>query len=404
MPSRLTIRRCSLLSFVVMTTGGFLTTKQWRCMFPNSSTNCGVVGRAGRLGPPETKASSRSGAGPWRAAAPAPTTLGPAARRKFDPTARMRYLRGVLPLAGRYPATSQDIVRRPGDESRPPRPRIPRPRLGRSLRDLAPARRRSDRGHPRSPPITEGPGTRIGPYKLLAADRRGRHGRRLHGRAGAAVRRQVALKIIKPGMDTDQVVARFEAERQALALMDHPNIARVLDAGATDTGPALLRHGAGQGRPDHRVLRPRPSSRPRERLELFVPVCQAIQHAHQKGIIHRDIKPSNVLVTLHDGRPVPKVIDFGVAKAIEPAADRADAVHPVRRRSIGTLEYMSPEQAEMSGPGHRHAQRHLRAGRAALRAADRHDAAGAGASCARRRTPRCCGGSRRRSRRSRARG
>ena len=112
------------------------------------------------------------------------------------------------------------------------------------------------------------------------------------------VRRKVALKIIKPGMDTQQVIARFEAERQALALMDHPNIAKVLDAGTTDSGPALLRHGAGQGRPDHRVLRPGNSSRPRERLELFVPVCQAIQHAHQKGIIHRDIKPSNVLVTL----------------------------------------------------------------------------------------------------------
>ena len=146
------------------------------------------------------------------------------------------------------------------------------------------------------------------------------------------VRRKVALKIIKPGMDTDQVVARFEAERQALALMDHPNIARVLDAGTTETGRPYFVMELVHGVPiteycdDNQLT-------PRERLELFVPVCQAIQHAHQKGIIHRDIKPSNVLVTLYDGKPVPKVIDFGVAKAIEPAADRADAVHPVRRRS-----------------------------------------------------------------------
>ena len=116
-------------------------------------------------------------------------------------------------------------------------------------------------------------------------------------------------------MDTAQVIARFEAERQALALMDHPNIAKVLDAGATDSGRPVLRHGAGQGRPDHRVLRPAPAADPRERLELFVQVCQAVQHAHQKGIIHRDLKPSNVLVTLHDDQPVPKVIDFGIAKA-----------------------------------------------------------------------------------------
>ena len=146
------------------------------------------------------------------------------------------------------------------------------------------------------------------------------------------MRRKVALKIIKPGMDTRQVIARFEAERQALALMDHPNIAKVLDAGATDSGPALLRHGAGPRHPDHRVLRPASSSRSAERLELFVPVCQAVQHAHQKGIIHRDLKPSNVLVTLHDGAPVPKVIDFGVAKATGAAADRADALHRLRAR------------------------------------------------------------------------
>ena len=130
------------------------------------------------------------------------------------------------------------------------------------------------------------------------------------------VRRTVALKIIKPGMDSAQVIARFEAERQALALMDHPNIARVLDAGTTDSGRPYFVMELVKGVPitnycDDAQLTPR------ERLELFVPVCQAIQHAHQKGIIHRDIKPSNVLVTLYDGKPVPKVIDFGVAKAID---------------------------------------------------------------------------------------
>ena len=129
------------------------------------------------------------------------------------------------------------------------------------------------------------------------------------------VRRRVALKIIKLGMDTKSVIARFEAERQALALMDHPNIAKVLDAGATETGRPLLRDGAGPGDQDHRLLRPATISRPRERLDLFIQVCHAIQHAHQKGIIHRDIKPSNILVTVNDGVPVPKVIDFGIAKA-----------------------------------------------------------------------------------------
>ena len=175
-------------------------------------------------------------------------------------------------------------------------------------------------------------------------------------------------------MDTRQVVARFEAERQALALMDHPNIAKVLDARCHRLRPALLRDGAGQGHrrsptycDEHRLTL-------RERLELFVPVCQAIQHAHQKGIIHRDIKPSNVLVAPYDGRPVPKVIDFGVAKAIgQRLTERT--LFTGFGAVVGTPEYMSPEQAELNEHGHRHAQRHLRAGRAAVRAADRHDAA-----------------------------
>ena len=145
------------------------------------------------------------------------------------------------------------------------------------------------------------------------------------------VRRSVALKIIKPGMDTRQVIARFEAERQALALMDHPNIARVLDAGATDVGPTLLCDGTGQRRADHASTAMRTSCPPRDRLDLFVSVCQAVQHAHQKGIIHRDLKPTNVLVAAYDGKPVVKVIDFGVAKATGPAAYGADAVHGFRQ-------------------------------------------------------------------------
>jgi serine/threonine protein kinase len=143
------------------------------------------------------------------------------------------------------------------------------------------------------------------------------------------VRRRVALKVIKLGMDTKQVIARFEAERQALALMDHPNIAKVLDAGATETGRPyfvmeLVRGIKITDYCDQNNLSTRSG------WSLFIQVCQAIQHAHQKGIIHRDIKPSNILVTLHDGVPVPKVIDFGIAKATDQAADRQDPVHAVR--------------------------------------------------------------------------
>ena len=161
----------------------------------------------------------------------------------------------------------------------------------------------------------EEPGDRIGRYKLLQQIGEGGCGVVYMAEQEEPVRRRVALKVIKLGMDTKEVIARFEAERQALAMMDHPNIAKVLDAGATRDGPAVLRHGTGARHPDHRVLRPERISPPSERLELFIQVCQAIQHAHQKGIIHRDIKPSNILVTLHDGVPVPKVIDFGIAKA-----------------------------------------------------------------------------------------
>ena len=216
----------------------------------------------------------------------------------------------------------------------------------------------------------------IGPYKLLEQIGEGGMGVVYLAEQTQPVRRKVALKIIKPGMDTRQVIARFEAERQALALMDHPNIAKVLDAGATDTGRPYFVMELVKGVPITTYC-DTVHLTPRERLELFIPVCQAIQHAHQKGIIHRDIKPSNVLVTMVDGKPVPKVIDFGVAKAIDQRLTER-TMFTQHGAIVGTFEYMSPEQAELLGPGHRHAQRHLRAGRAALRAAHRLDAAGEG--------------------------
>src|SRR5687767_13468870 len=162
------------------------------------------------------------------------------------------------------------------------------------------------------------------------------------------VRRPVALKVIKAGMDSAQVIARFEAERQALALMDHENIARVLDGGTTEAGRPYFVMELVRGVPitaycDANRLRPR------QRLELFVQVCRAVQHAHTKGIIHRDLKPTNVLVAVHDGVPVPKVIDFGVAKATgrQPLTDRT--LFTQSSQMVGTPLYMSPEQAEFSG-------------------------------------------------------
>jgi serine/threonine protein kinase/tetratricopeptide (TPR) repeat protein len=195
----------------------------------------------------------------------------------------------------------------------------------------------------------EGPGTVIGPYKLLQQIGEGGMGVVWMAEQTRPVQRKVAVKVIKPGMDSRQVVARFEAERQALALMDHVNIARVFDGGATDNGRPYFVMELVHGVPITKYCDDNHLT-PRERLELFVPVCQAIQHAHQKGIIHRDVKPSNVMVTLYDGKPVPKVIDFGVAKATE---------HKLTERTlftqfgtmVGTFEYMSPEQAEMSALG-----------------------------------------------------
>ncbi len=198
-------------------------------------------------------------------------------------------------------------------------------------------------------PITEGPGARIGAYKLLHQIGEGGMGIVYMAEQEQPVRRMVALKIIKPGMDSAQVIARFEAERQALALMDHPNIARVLDAGTTDSGRPYFVMELVHGVPITKYCDDAHLN-PRQRLDLFVPVCQAIQHAHQKGIIHRDIKPSNVLVTLYDGKPVPKVIDFGVAKAIDQRLTER-TMFTQSGSVVGTLEYMSPEQAEMSAIG-----------------------------------------------------
>ncbi|MFO0815215.1 MAG: protein kinase [Gemmatales bacterium] len=163
------------------------------------------------------------------------------------------------------------------------------------------------------------------------------------------VQRKVALKVIKPGMDSKQVVARFEAERQALAMMDHVNIARVIDGGTTESGRPYFVMELINGVPITKYCDDNHLT-PRERLELFISVCHAIQHAHQKGIIHRDIKPSNVLVTIYEGKPVAKVIDFGVAKATEQKlTDRTLCTN--FGTMVGTLEYMSPEQAEMSAMG-----------------------------------------------------
>ena len=215
-----------------------------------------------------------------------------------------------------------------------------------------------------------GPGAHIGPFKLLQQIGEGGMGTVWMAQQTQPVKRTVALKLIKPGMDSAQVLARFEAERQALALMDHPNIAKVLDAGKVESiadcrleiaegksAISNLQSAISPGTPyfvmelvkgisitkycdEHQLT-------PRQRLELFVPVCQAIQHAHQKGIIHRDIKPSNVLVASFDGTPVPKVIDFGVAKATgQQLTERT--LFTGFGAMIGTLEYMSPEQAHFN--------------------------------------------------------
>jgi non-specific serine/threonine protein kinase/serine/threonine-protein kinase len=191
-----------------------------------------------------------------------------------------------------------------------------------------------------------GTGSDIGPYKLIRQLGEGGMGVVYHAHQTHPLRRDVALKVIKPGMDSRQVIARFESERQALALMDHPNIARVFDAGTTPEGRPYFAMELVDGVPITRYCNDKRMSVER-RIALFLPVCQAIQHAHQKGIIHRDIKPSNVLVTEREGTPVPKVIDFGLAKALGQQLSDASMMTNLGV-VVGTLEYMSPEQAEVT--------------------------------------------------------
>ena len=194
--------------------------------------------------------------------------------------------------------------------------------------------------------VRQEPGSTIGRYKLLQLIGEGGFGVVYMAEQQHPIRRRVALKIIKLGMDTKQVVARFEAERQALALMDHPNIAKVLDAGSTDTGRPYFVMELVRGVPITEYCDANHLST-RERLELFVPVCQAVQHAHQKAIIHRDLKPNNILVTTHDGKAIPKIIDFGIAKATDQRLTEK-TLFTEHRQMIGTPAYMSPEQAEVT--------------------------------------------------------
>jgi eukaryotic-like serine/threonine-protein kinase len=202
------------------------------------------------------------------------------------------------------------------------------------------------KNEPMALPLAEKLGDRIGPYKLLQQIGEGGCGVVYMAGQEAPVRRRVALKVIKLGMDTKQVIARFEAERQALAMMDHPNIAKVFDAGATETGRPyfvmeLVRGIKITDYCDQGNLATT------QRLELFVQVCRAIQHAHQKGIIHRDIKPSNILVTVNDGLAVPKVIDFGIAKATQGRLTD-ETLFTAFEQFMGTPAYMSPEQTVMT--------------------------------------------------------
>ncbi|MBM3855425.1 MAG: serine/threonine protein kinase, partial [Verrucomicrobia bacterium] len=195
-------------------------------------------------------------------------------------------------------------------------------------------------------PFEETAGLRIGRYKLLEKIGEGGCGVVWMAEQSEPVRRRVALKVIKLGMDTREVIARFEAERQALALMDHPNIARVLDGGATDTGRPFFVMELVRGLPITRYC-DEAKLTPTQRLELFITVCSAVQHAHQKGVIHRDLKPSNILATVNDGVATPKVIDFGIAKATQgPLTDKT--LFTAFQQFIGTPAYMSPEQTDLS--------------------------------------------------------
>ena len=207
-------------------------------------------------------------------------------------------------------------------------------------------------------PITEREGDRIGRYKLLQKIGEGGCGVVYMAEQTEPVKRRVALKVIKLGLETHPVIARFEAERQALAMMDHPNIAKILDAGTTETGRPYFVMELVRGIKITDYCEQNKLAT-RQRLDLFIKVCQAVQHAHQKGIIHRDLKPSNVLVTSDDGVPLPKVIDFGIAKGhVRHPAHGQDALHPLRHvhRHAGLHE---PGTGRVQRLGHRHAHGHL---------------------------------------------
>ena len=193
----------------------------------------------------------------------------------------------------------------------------------------------------------EQPGAIVGPYKLLEQIGEGGFGTVYMAQQDYPIRRRVALKIIKAGMDTKQVIARFESERQALAVMDHPNIARVIDAGSATSGRPFFVMELVRGEPITKFCDQRRLALS-ERLRLFQDVCSAVEHAHQKGIIHRDIKPSNILVTICDDKPIVKVIDFGIAKATSGRLTEK-TLFTEFRQLLGTPLYMSPEQAEQSG-------------------------------------------------------
>jgi WD40 repeat protein/serine/threonine protein kinase len=251
-----------------------------------------------------------------------------AARRIEDPDARRQFLQQACADNAALRAQVETLLGTPDAEQSFLQPAPPPP---------APA--------VSAPAIGERPGAMIGPYKLLQQIGEGGMGTVWMAEQQQPVRRKVALKVIRPGIDNRHLLARFEAERQALALMDHPNIAKVLDAGVTDGRPYFVMELI-KGTPitkycdEHRLPL-------RQRLGLFVPVCQAVQHAHTKGVIHRDLKPSNVLIAPYDGKLVPKVIDFGVAKAAGQVLTER-TLYTEFGAVVGTLEYMSPEQAELN--------------------------------------------------------
>ncbi len=223
------------------------------------------------------------------------------------------------------------------------------------------------------PPVTGHVGTTIGPYRILDLLGEGGMGADYLAEQSKPIRRRVALKVIKLGMDTKQVIARFETERQARAMMDHPNVAKVFDAGATEDGRPyfVMEHVPGVPITEHCD---RHKLNIEERLHLFMQLCEAVQHAHQKGVIHRDIKPKNVLVSVKEGQGVAKVIDFGVAKAIsQPLTEKT--LFTEQGQLIGTPAYMSPEQAEMTAQDIDTRTDIYLFGRAAVRAADRRAAA-----------------------------